>query len=129
MGVNMPRILLAEDEQAMREYLSRALEKSGYHVVSVDRGTLAAPLLENEHFDLLLTDIVMPEMDGIELARHCSKVSPETQVMFITGFSGVVLKAGETLPAAKILSKPFHLRDLVLEVERMFSKESFGELK
>ncbi len=127
--MNMPRILLAEDETAMREYLARALEKSGYDVVSVDRGTAAAPLLESEDFDLLLTDIVMPEMDGIELARHCSKVAPRTQVMFITGFSGVVLKAGESVPNAKILSKPFHLRDLVLEVERLFAKESFGELK
>jgi two-component system cell cycle response regulator CpdR len=120
----MTRILLAEDEQAMREYLVRALEKSGYHVVAVDRGTAAVPLLETEHFDLLLTDIVMPEMDGIELARHCSKVSPRTQVMFITGFSGVALRAGESVPHAKILSKPFHLKDLVLEVERMFNPES-----
>ena len=125
----MTRILLAEDEKAMREYLTRALEKSGYEVVAVDRGTEAAPLLEREHFDLLLTDIVMPEMDGIELARHCSKVSPGTEVMFITGFSGVALRAGQTMHNAKILSKPFHLRDLVLEVERLFAKESYGELK
>ena len=125
----MTRILLAEDETAMREYLTRALEKSGYDVVAVDRGTDAVPLLETEHFDLLLTDIVMPELDGIELARHCSKVSPQTEVMFITGFSGVALRAGESMPNAKILSKPFHLRDLVLEVERLFAKESYGELK
>lgn len=125
----MTRILLAEDERAMREYLARALERSGYDVVSVDRGTEAVPLLEQEHFDLLLTDIVMPEMDGIELARHCSKVSPETEVMFITGFSGVALRAGKSMPGAKILSKPFHLKDLVLEVERLFANESFGELK
>lgn len=124
----MVRILLAEDEQAMREYLARALERSGYEVVSVDRGTEAAPLLESEHFDLLLTDIVMPEMDGIELARHCSKVSPRTEVMFITGFSGVALRAGQSMPQAKILSKPFHLKDLVLEVERLFSKESASGL-
>lgn len=120
----MTRILLAEDEQAMREYLARALERSGYDVVSVDRGTEAAPLLEREHFDLLLTDIVMPEMDGIELARHCSKVSPRTEVMFITGFSGVALRAGQSMPQAKVLSKPFHLKDLVIEVERLFAKES-----
>jgi two-component system cell cycle response regulator CpdR len=123
-GQAMTRILLAEDEQAMREYLARALERSGYDVVSVDRGTEAAPLLEREHFDLLLTDIVMPEMDGIELARHCSKVSPRTEVMFITGFSGVALRAGQSMPQAKVLSKPFHLKDLVLEVERLFTKES-----
>ncbi len=125
----MTRILLAEDEKAMREYLTRALEKSGYEVVAVDRGTEAVPFLESEHFDLLLTDIVMPEMDGIELARHCSKVSPGTEVMFITGFSGVALRAGQSMPNAKVLSKPFHLRDLVLEVERLFAKESYGELK
>ena len=125
----MIRILLAEDEQAMREYLTRALEKSGYFVSAVSSGIDAVPLLENEHFDLLLTDIVMPEMDGIELARHCSKVSPKTEVMFITGFSGVALRAGESVPRAKILSKPFHLRDLVLEVERLFGDQSAIELK
>jgi two-component system cell cycle response regulator CpdR len=122
----MIRVLLAEDEQAMREYLARALEKSGYDVVAVDRGTDAIPLLEDEsqHFDLLLTDIVMPEMDGIELARQCARLSPKTEVMFITGFSGVALRAGQSMPKAKVLSKPFHLKDLVLEVERMFNKES-----
>ncbi|MEP2102516.1 MAG: response regulator [Parasphingorhabdus sp.] len=124
----MIRILLAEDEQAMREHLTRALKKSNYDVVAVDRGTAALPYLEAEKFDLLLTDIVMPEMDGIELAQHCAKVSPETQVMFITGFSGVTLRAGESVPKAKILSKPFHLKDLVLEVQRLFEPDSIGEL-
>ncbi|MEW4468413.1 response regulator [Parasphingorhabdus sp. JC815] len=129
----MIRILLAEDEQSMREHLTRALQKADYDVVAVDRGTAALPYLEpteneSEKFDLLLTDIVMPEMDGIELAQHCAKVSPDTQVMFITGFSGVTLRAGETVPKAKILSKPFHLKDLVLEVQRLFEPDSIGEL-
>ena len=78
------RILLAEDEEAMRTYLARALENAGYEVMAVDRGTEAVPLLEAEHFDLLLSDIVMPEMDGIELAQRCNDVSPRTKVMFIT---------------------------------------------
>ncbi|GAB5483057.1 response regulator [Sphingorhabdus sp. EL138] len=124
----MIKILLAEDEQAMRDHLTRALQKSNYEVVAVDRGTAALPHLESEKFDLLLTDIVMPEMDGIELAQHCAKVSPDTQVMFITGFSGVTLRAGESVPKAKILSKPFHLKDLVLEVQRLFEPDSIGEL-
>ncbi len=124
----MIHILLAEDEEAMREYLKRALEKSGYQVTAVNCGSKAAPLLEENEYDLLLTDIVMPEMDGIELARHSSKVSPETKVMFITGFSGVALRAGDEVPRAKILSKPFHLRDLVLEVERLFTPESASGL-
>lgn len=116
----MIRILLAEDEDAMRTYLARALENAGYEVVAVDRGTAALPLLEEYHFDLLLSDIVMPEMDGIELAQRCADISPETKVMFITGFAAVTLKANREAPQAKVLSKPFHLKDLVLEVERIF---------
>ncbi len=114
------RILLAEDEEAMRTYLERALTNAGYEVVAVDRGTAAVPLLEAEHFDLLLSDIVMPEMDGIELAQRCAEIAPGTKVMFITGFAAVSLRASREQPQAKMLSKPFHLRDLVLEVERMF---------
>ena len=120
----MTRILLAEDDQVMREYLARALERAGYAVAAVDRGTAAIPLLETESFDLLLTDIVMPEMDGIELARHAAEMVPGLRVMFITGFAAVTLKAGREMPNARVLSKPFHLRDLVAEVDRVFETGS-----
>ena len=123
-----PRILLAEDEEAMRAYLERALNKAGFEVTSVDRGTEAVPLLQNEHFDLLLSDIVMPEMDGIELAQRCAEVSPRTKVMFITGFAAVSLRASREQPHAKVLSKPFHLRDLVLEVERVFEEQREAQI-
>ena len=116
----MIRILLAEDDRVMREYLTRALERSGYAVSAVDRGTAAIPLLQTEPFDLLLTDIVMPEMDGIELAQRASEIAPGMRVMFITGFAAVALKAGVGPPHAKVLSKPFHLRDLVAEIDRLF---------
>jgi two-component system, cell cycle response regulator CpdR len=119
----MLRILLAEDDESMRLYLGRALERSGYKVVTVDNGLAALPLLESEPFDLLLTDIVMPEMDGIELAQKAAEISPDIRVMFITGFAAVALKAGRKTPDAKVLSKPFHLRDLIAEVERMFMTE------
>lgn len=119
----MIRILLAEDDKVMREYLARALERSGYSVTAVDRGTAALPLIEAERFDLLLSDIVMPEMDGIELAQKAGEIAPEMRVMFITGFAAVTLKAGKQIPSARVLSKPFHLRDLVLEVDRLFEME------
>jgi len=124
----MVRILLAEDDDAMRQYLARALERSGYDVVAVDRGTAALPLIKTDRFDLLLTDIVMPEMDGIELAQQAAIIAPDMRVMFITGFAAVTLKAGKAMPQAKVLSKPFHLRDLVLEVERMFGQQSASGL-
>ena len=120
----MLRILLAEDDESMRVYLARALERVGYAVVSVDNGAKALPLLEAEPFDLLLTDIVMPEMDGIELAQKAAEIAPGLRVMFITGFAAVTLRAGKQMPQARVLSKPFHLRDLVLEVDRLFETES-----
>lgn len=124
----MIRILLAEDDSAMRTYLGRALENAGYSVASVGDGLEALSLLKTEIFDLLLSDIVMPEMDGIELAQKCNEISPRTKVMFITGFAAVALRAGRDAPQAKMLSKPFHLKDLVMEVERMFDDSAFAQL-
>ena len=116
----MIRILLAEDDEAMRCYLAHALEQAGFDVVAVGDGAAAVPYLENERFDLLLSDIVMPEIGGIELARHCEQVSTGTKIMLITGFAAVTLRASREAPHAKLLSKPFHLRELVMEVERLF---------
>jgi two-component system, cell cycle response regulator CpdR len=125
----MTHILLAEDDDVMREYLTRALERAGYSVSAADRGTTALAFIEKgERFDLLLTDIVMPEMDGIELAQKAGLIDPDLRVMFITGFSAVTLKAGQAMPNAKVLSKPFHLKDLVLEVDRMFEVNSASGL-
>jgi two-component system, cell cycle response regulator CpdR len=125
----MIRILLAEDEEAMRLYLERALTRNGYDVTGVDRGTAAYDLLKaGERFDLLLTDIVMPEMDGIELAQKAGVMCPDLRVMFITGFSAVTLRAGQSMPNAKVLSKPFHLKDLVLEVDRIFASATASGL-
>lgn len=125
----MIKILLAEDDSSMREYLARALERVGYAVKAVGCGTQAIPLLQSESFDLLLTDIVMPEMDGIELAQKASAMDPSIRVMFITGFAAVALQSGRTAPDAKMLSKPFHLKDLVAEVDRLFhSEDQHGRL-
>ena len=124
----MIRILLAEDDDSMREYLARALERTGYGVKAVESGIAALELLQHETFDLLLTDIVMPELDGIELAQRASALHPGMRVMFITGFAAVTLQNGAMPPEAKVLSKPFHLRDLVLEVDRMFQLGSAADL-
>jgi two-component system cell cycle response regulator CpdR len=78
--------------------------------------------MREEPFTLLLTDIVMPEMDGIELARRATEIDPDLKVMFITGFAAVALNPDSKAPKdAMVLSKPFHLRDLVNEVERLLA--------
>ena len=118
----MQKILLAEDDNDMRRFLVKALEKAGYNVASFDNGASAYDRLREEPFSLLLTDIVMPEMDGIELARRATELDPDLKVMFITGFAAVALNADSKAPKdAKVLSKPFHLRDLVDEVNKMLA--------
>ena len=118
----MTRILLAEDDEDMRRFLVKALQKAGYEVTDFGNGSDAYERLKEEPFTLLLTDIVMPEMDGIELAKRATELDPDLKVMFITGFAAVALNPDNEAPKdAKILSKPFHLRDLVSEVERMLA--------
>ena len=114
------RILLAEDDATMREFLERALGRAGYDVAACANGAEAYERLVQEPFTLLLTDIVMPCMDGIELARRASDLDPELKIMFITGFAAVTLGEDKgVLNDARVLSKPFHLRDLVREIDRL----------
>ncbi len=118
----MNRILLAEDDEDMRKFLVKALQNAGYDVVSFANGVEAYERLKEEPFTLLLTDIVMPEMDGIELARRAADLDPDLKIMFITGFAAVALNPDSQAPKdAKVLSKPFHLKDLVGEIERMLA--------
>lgn len=119
----MAFILLAEDDDSMRTFLANALARAGHQVESCADGLEASRLLDDVGFDLLLADIVMPGMDGIELARIAADKVPGLKVLFITGFAAVALKAQQSQPGgtAKVLSKPFHLRDLVDEVDRILA--------
>jgi two-component system cell cycle response regulator CpdR len=118
----MAKIILAEDDGDMRRFLVKALQNAGYEVISFDNGLSAYQRLREEPFELLLTDIVMPEMDGIELARRASELDPDIKIMFITGFAAVALNSDSTAPKnAKVLSKPVHLRELVSEVQKMLA--------
>jgi two-component system, cell cycle response regulator CpdR len=119
----MKRILLAEDDESMRGFLERALSKAGYEVVAFENGRDALDRLQQEPFTLLLTDIVMPIMDGIELARRASETDPELKIMFITGFAAVTLNTDVQAPQdARVLSKPFHLKDLVQQVDQLLAE-------
>ncbi len=121
--IPLHRILLAEDDDSMRGFLERALTKAGYEVIAFANGAEAFERLKQEPFTLLLTDIVMPRMDGIELARRASELDPDLKIMFITGFAAVVLNSDNAPPKdARVLSKPFHLKDLVREVERLLDE-------
>lgn len=118
----MVKILLAEDDDSLRGFLLSALKRAGHSVKDFNEGRAALKAMEREVFDLLLTDIVMPGIDGIELARRGAELDPAMKIVFITGFAGVSLSTGATAPSgAKVLSKPFHLRELVDEVQRVMA--------
>jgi two-component system cell cycle response regulator CpdR len=121
------RILLAEDDDSMRTFIERALKKAGYKVRSFANGQEAYERLREEPFALLLTDIVMPQMDGIELARRAAEIDPHLKIMFITGFAAVTLNtATKAIQDAQVLSKPFHLKDLVREIDRLLGVRPSG---
>jgi two-component system cell cycle response regulator CpdR len=111
------RILLAEDDDSLRAFLARALERAGHEVLAVGDGLSAMTALVNARFDLLVADIVMPGMDGIELARRAGATYPDLRIMLITGFAALVLQARQNAPTrARVFTKPIHLRDLVNQV-------------
>ncbi len=122
----MANILLAEDDDSLRKFLAKGLIKAGHEVTECAEGLAALEMVESAdglRYDLLLADIVMPGMDGIELARRAADRIPGLRVLFITGFAAVALQARRSgaQPETKVLSKPFHLRDLVDEVDRILA--------
>ena len=117
----MAQILLAEDDESLRKFLAQALVRAGHAVTDFGDGGEAWECLKGFRFDLLLTDIVMPGADGIEVARKAAQMQPELKIMFITGFAAVALNAQKASPNAKVLEKPVHLREIVTEVERLIA--------
>lgn len=118
VGRDTPQILIVEDDEAMREFLCQAISRSGYYVEAVQDGTEALRRVEESHFDLLLTDIRMPGIDGIELARIARRRYPGLSVLLVTAYAQDALGAADLDGAdVAVLSKPFNLSELIDRVE------------
>ncbi len=109
----MARILLAEDDQSVREFINRALVHRGHDVTTVNDGGEALEALEVDSFDLLLTDIVMPRVDGVALALKVSKDYPKMRIVLMTGYAAERDRA-HNLDALvhEGVSKPFTLSEI-----------------
>lgn len=115
----MARILLAEDEEAVRQFVARALETSGHDVTAVADGGEAFARIQSESFDLLLTDIVMPVMDGIALALSVSQSDPDMPIVLMTGYAREKERAHNLDSLmAEVVTKPFSLAEIREVVER-----------
>lgn len=116
-------ILVADDEPAVLDVCLRALRLAGYRAVGVSTGTEALQRLQEEPFDLLLTDIRMPDLDGLEVLRQVKQVNPDLPVVLFTGYGTLDIAADAVrLGAQGFLLKPFHAGDLRRAVEEALSK-------
>lgn len=112
------KILVAEDEEITLKHLVHALKKEGYVTVGARNGREALDLVMQDHFDVLITDIKMPEMSGIELLEKVKEKDPEMEVLVITGF-GSIGSAVEAMKkgAYEYITKPFNLDELLIKVK------------
>jgi len=117
-------ILIAEDDKAVREFVSRALRQDGHEIVAVGDGQQALTALRDRPFDMLLADIVMPQMDGIALALKAAKDYPDLPVLLMTGYAAERQRA-HNLDALihDVISKPFTLKDICAAVRRALDEE------
>lgn len=123
------RVLLAEDEPQVRAVAARWLNAAGFEVVQAINGAVALTLLEaGPHaFDVLVTDVIMPELNGPELARAARKLNPHLGLVFMSGYPAPLHGAAvNEFAGAAFLSKPFTLEALTDAVRERFARASAG---
>ena len=123
---NGETILLVEDDDTVRFLSCQILENEGYRVLSAGNGIEALRVCKNDQnpIDLLMTDIVMPQMNGVELANHLRKRWPHLKVLYVSGYlhDGLVSENIQLDPHALFLNKPFKPRDLIHIVHILISQ-------
>lgn len=119
------KILVVDDDDGIRESLSLILKKRGYLAESCACGKDAIEKLENSSYDILLTDLKMPEMTGIELLKTAAKLNPSMGAIIMTGFGEIntYLEAMD-LGAAEYLNKPVKSEELELIIEKVMAKKT-----
>lgn len=120
----MAKILVAEDEEAVRNLVSRVLKLHDHEVKAVVDGSAALEALSQDNYDLLLTDIVMPYVDGIALALKAAAEYPHMRILMMTGFSDQKRRAHNLdVLIHDVLLKPFSIEELAKAVEETLNAE------
>lgn len=123
----MSSILLVEDDEGTRSMLRRALQQAGYNILEAEDGRVAFKLLADQSVDLVITDIIMPEVEGIELMRMLRTSKPRLPVIAISGGGRMgpegYLHLAKTIGAAKILAKPFEVEELLAAIKELLGQK------
>ena len=122
---NMTKILLVDDEARALEALGRALQMMGYETVGVTDPKTAQALLAKERYDIMVADLIMPEIDGIEILEHCKKVDPDLPVIILTGY-GTVKTAVEAMRkgAFDYVTKPYNIDEIDMIIKRALQQKA-----
>ncbi|MEK6977521.1 MAG: response regulator [Candidatus Hydrothermarchaeota archaeon] len=122
----MERILIIEDDPQMRQGLAEMLGDVGYKVTAVGSGSEAIAKIRKQEFDVVLTDLVMPNVSGIEVLKEIKRHRPETHVIMITAFATIesavhAMKEG----ASDYVSKPFKIDEIQITIKRVIEEAKF----
>jgi CheY-like chemotaxis protein len=119
----MAHILVIDDDAVLRRVITLALERTGHSVLRCENGRKAIEYLAHQNADLLITDIVMPEMDGVETVRAARQLKPELPILAISGGGSFdpqdYLAIAQVFGANAVLPKPFRPAELIQKVAEM----------
>lgn len=120
-------ILVVDDEPMIREGLKVALEMEGHKAITASDGNEAMRMLNEANPQLVITDIIMPESDGIEVICNVKEINPDIKILAISGGGRISakdhLKIAKQLGATGILAKPFSTEDLICEINKLFEEQ------
>ncbi|MGN0813758.1 MAG: response regulator transcription factor [Candidatus Coproplasma sp.] len=123
----MFKILIAEDDRNLRNILVSTLKKENYTAVGAENGKAALDIFCNEKFDLVVTDVMMPEMDGNRLCAALRRIAPDVPVIMLTALESIDDKEkGFNSGADDYLTKPFALKELLLRIKALLRR--YGEV-
>lgn len=122
--LGVKHILVTDDEDSVRDFVERALNYAGYAVITATNGAEALERLQEQKFDLLLTDIVMPELDGIALALKAAKDYPDMKILMMSGYANQRQRAHNLdVLAHEVISKPFSLEEITRKIQKTLESE------
>jgi len=124
----MKTILIIEDEKEIRDGLVEVLEDAGFAVDSADNGQMGLEKIKKKDFDVVVTDLIMPVVGGMEVLRETKRIKPKTCVILITAFATVdnaveAMKAG----ASDYITKPFRIDDVQTKIRRVLAEGEFDK--
>jgi DNA-binding response OmpR family regulator len=124
--VNMKKILVTEDDEKMRNGLVELLKEQGYSVDSAQNGQIGLEMIKETDYDIVLSDLIMPVMGGMELLRNIKQIKPDTSIIFITGF-GTIENAVEAIKvgASDYITKPFKIDEVESKIKKVLAEKEF----